>query len=1050
MRAGRFYIRYPVIVATLWAACMMPVSAQTPRKGVRTEPATTLPASHSDMPGTGWALLVGVGAYRDVEGFTIGRLKAPAKDVAALRDFLTDSSFGAFPAGNVRTLVDAEATKKNILYALADLRDRAAPEDLVLFYFSGHGYRPSSDGDHGAPAYILPYIDSARALSSPSIGCINYDDITDIVQSMDAEKVVVFLDACHAGGIKPGGSKEILGNAYDRFWSEWDNARGHALLLSSDQSQKSWEEPDGSVFTKFLIRGLKGEADENNNAIVGFEELARYLEREVPLYTREKFGQRQNPTRRYDLGPVNGDIPLAVNQPEWDAHQHQELLDRRNGKLLVGAGLTSEMRDFCLAVTKSAYDKASSGRPLTPRETALLTVLDSHIAGNLAKADFILRVRAIYRSGGSGSVPMGRLRVEVTPPDATVKLTPTDLPNHVISPQAGSYRVPQADYRLSVTRRGYRPYVETVSVDANLSRTITLTALVGTMRISVTPTDATVEITPVSVPASTVGAKTLRVLRPRDGRELPIGTYRVKATKQGYQPGERRSVVVRADEVTPVDLTLKGYATISYPNMPADAITTVNGVTHKLPVQVLEGTHAVTIQREGYEPIERSLKLEPLGEEDLSPDWKRILVDLRVRSDPVGANVRLDGSERGETPITLRDVPAGAHELQVELVDHEPVTQTLALAANPKPVVVVLERSQGTIRIDSNPPGAAFRIGNNQRGTTPSTVTVPVGNVTLHLDKPLYRSVAREVGIRRGHNAPLRTSLEAQQADLTITSTPPGATVTVAGLHEWGPTPTRMVLPPGSHDITVSLDDHEPHTETVTLADRDTKEVQAALLHETQLYVTSNPPGIEVALDSIGTRHTPILVRDVKPGTYEARASLRGHNSTTRSFTISPNRRNTVVMVLSPKSSASLALRSTLLPGFGQFSGGRRKTGVFLLLATLAAGVASGLAHVEYDAALTDYHDAIERHSSASTLDEIRLAKQSALSAFDDVDGKFTQRRLAIAAAGALWGTNVLHALLTGPVRTRESEKVDRDLARWDVKPHLTPDATQVVLNHRF
>ena len=1028
----------------------MPISAQTPPKGVRVDPATTLPASHSDMPGTGWALLVGVGAYRPVEGFTIGQLKAPAKDVVALRKFLTDSSFGAFPAENVRTLVDADATKKNILYALAELRDRAAPEDLVLFYFSGHGYRPSGGGDDGAPAYILPYIDSARALNSPSIGCINYNDITDIVQQMEAEKVVVFLDACHAGGIKPGGTKAILGNAYERFRSEWENARGHALLLSSDQSQLSYEEPDGSVFTKFLIKGLEGEADLNDNAIVGFEELAEYLEREVPAYTLAKFRKRQTPTRRYDLGPVNGDIPLAVIQGKWDAHQHQQLLDERNAAILLGTGWTPEWRDFALAVAKSAYDKASSGRALTPRETALLTGLDSHIAGRLAKADFILRVRAIYRSGGSGTLAMARLRLEVIPADAKVTLTPTDLLNHAISPQAGSYRVPQGDYRLSVTRRGYRPHAEALSIDANLSRTIALTALRGTMRISVTPTDATVEVTPVSVPANTTGTKTLRVLRPGAGRELAVGTYRVTVTKPGYQWEELPSVAVRADQVIEVDLALKGYATIRYPNMPAGVTTTVNGITRKLPIQVLEGAHAIRMQREGYMPFERSRTLAPLEVVDLAPDWERTLVALNVRSNPAGADVTLDGAARGKTPTTLRDVPTGIHELQVTLADHEPVTQTLTLAANPGSVDLTLERSQGTIRINSNPPGASIRIGGRQHGTTPATVRMPVGNVTVHLDKPLYRSVETDVRVQRGQNNPMRFALEAQQATLMIASTPPGATVSIAGLEEWDATPTGVALPPGSHDITLSLDDYEPHTETVTLSDRDTKEVQAALLHETQLYVTSNPPGIEVALDSIGTRHTPILVRDVKPGTYEARASLRGHNSTTRSFTISPNRRNTVVMVLSPKSSASLALRSTLLPGFGQFSGGRRKTGVFLLLATLAAGVASGLAHVEYDAALTDYHDAIERHSSASTLDEIRLAKQSALSAFDDVDGKFTQRRLAIAAAGALWGTNVLHALLTGPVRTRESEKVDRDLARWDVKPHLTPDATQVVLNHRF
>jgi hypothetical protein len=1047
MRAEWFYIRYPVILATLWAACMMPIFAQTPRKGVRVDAATALPASRSDTPGKGWALLVGVGAYRDVEGFTISQLQAPAKDVAALHEFLTDSNFGAFPAENVTVLVDADATKTAILLALDDIRGRAAREDLVLFYFSGHGYRPSDAGGDGAPAYIIPYVTNARALNSPSISCIDYDDITAIIRNMDAEKVVVFLDACHAGGIKPGGTKAILSNAYDRFWDEWEKARGHALLLSSDQSQVSYEEEDGSVFTKFLIKGLKGEADADNNAIVGFTELAQYLEDVVPAYTRDKFGQRQTPTRRYDLGPVNGDIPLAVNQAKWDANQYQELLDERNEAILVGSRLTPKLRDFALAVAKSAYDKASSGQALTPQETALLIELDAHITGSLSKEDFLLRARAIHRSGGSGTVPMARLRLEVAPADATVKLTPVDLANHSISPRAGGYRVPQGDYRLSVTRAGYRPHDEMLSVDANLSRTVTLTPLTGRLRISVTPADATVEVTSVSVPANTTGTKTLRVERPGDGRELRVGTYRVSVTKVGYQSEERPAVAVRADQVTSMDLSLKGYATIRYPNMPAGVTTTVNGVTRKLPVQVLEGAHAIKIQREGYVPVDLSPTLAPLEEVDLSPDWKRLLVALNIQSTPPGADVTLDGLKRGKTPITLRDVPTGDHELQVALADHEPVTQQVALAAKPKPVVVTLERSQGTVLISSTPPGATVRIAGRQHGVTPTTIRTPVGNVTVSLDKALYRSASKDVRIQRGENTPIILALEAQEAILTITSTPPGATVSIAGRNESKATPVTVTLLPGSHKITVSLNDHEPHTEIMTLSDRSTGELRAKLLHETQLYVTSNPSGVEVALGPIGKHRTPALLRDVRPGSYEASASVQGYNSATRPFTIGPNQRNTIELVLSPKSAGSMALRSAMLPGLGQFSGGRSASGALFLLATLGAGVASGMAHSQYDTALNDYQSALARRSSATTVDEIIRTKQDVLDAFGNADAKFSQRRVAMIATGALWGANILHALISGPVR---AEPAERDVARWDVEPRLTSTTAQIQLNHGF
>ncbi|MEO2005587.1 MAG: caspase family protein [Candidatus Poribacteria bacterium] len=371
--------------------------AQEAGKTLRVAPATELPASQPSTPGVGWALLVGVGAYPDVEGYTVSRLSAPAKDVEALRSFLADPELGAFPPENVRTLVDEQATKDDILLALANIRRRAAPEDLVLFYFSGHGYRPHDEDDEGAPAYLLPYITNPLALNNPDIGCIKYEDITEIIQKMEAEKVIVLFDACHSGGVKPRRSRFVSESVYGRFWDEWERARGHALLLSSDESQLSWEEPDGSVFTKFLLKGLRGEADLDNNAIIGFTELATYLEREIPPYTRAKFGRKQTPTRRYDLGPVNGDIPLAVNRQKWDRIQRQDLLDRRNAAVLLATGMSQGVRNFALSVAKSAYDKATRGANPTAREVALLSELDAYAAGDITQEDFVLRARGVWQ-----------------------------------------------------------------------------------------------------------------------------------------------------------------------------------------------------------------------------------------------------------------------------------------------------------------------------------------------------------------------------------------------------------------------------------------------------------------------------------------------------------------------------------------------------------------------------------------------------------------------------------------------------------------------------
>ena len=134
------------------------LSAQTPDpKTVRVEPVAS-PSEVITPGGVGWALLVGVGQYPEIEGGSISTLRAPTKDVDALYRFLTDPQKGGFKPENVTRLKDQAATKEAIGIELKEISIKAAENDLVLIYFSGHGFRPEGATVDGAPAYLIPYL----------------------------------------------------------------------------------------------------------------------------------------------------------------------------------------------------------------------------------------------------------------------------------------------------------------------------------------------------------------------------------------------------------------------------------------------------------------------------------------------------------------------------------------------------------------------------------------------------------------------------------------------------------------------------------------------------------------------------------------------------------------------------------------------------------------------------------------------------------------------------------------------------------------------------
>jgi len=604
-------------------AITAPLPAQTLEKDIVTEGITgTRVQSVASIQGKRWALLVGIANYPSSEEFEIQQLKAPVKDVNALAAFLKDPKRGDFDSDHVFTLTDEKATRREILITFNDIARRATPEDLVLFYFSGHGYRPSDS----EITYLIPFDHDMRDLD---ITCINFDDLAKKIREMEASKVVVILDACHAGGVKPTGARAAASaGLVQRYLEAFQKSEGRALLLSSDESEVSWETKENGIFTLFLLEGLNGKADTNGDGIVTFTEVALHVEDTVPKFTRENFPQVQRPTRRYEFGQVRGDIPLALNLTAHEAfrQKHQDLLDKRTGAILRAslAGLDEVLKEFSLQVAQSAHRKTINGEQLTEQESMLLPELDTLQAGKLTVADYIVRTRAIYRLGSG--VSLTHLQIAVTPSDATVMLTPANTPNRVITPSSpNAYRVAQGRYSLSAQRPGYAPNSRELTLGKKSeSVTMTLEKLMGTLRLNVTPADATVKITPLSLAAPDAeisASKDIRV-QPTVGRKFPIGTYRVTAEKDGYQPVTKEPVEITTNVPTRVTLTLNPkLATIAAPNLPDGIRVFVDGASVTLPHKLPPGAHSIRLERNGFKPVEMSETLKPAQTLSLRPQW---------------------------------------------------------------------------------------------------------------------------------------------------------------------------------------------------------------------------------------------------------------------------------------------------------------------------------------------------------------------------------------------------------------------------------------------
>ena len=232
-----------------------------------------------------WAVVVGVARYAHMP-----TLKYTDDDAYHVYAFLKSPEGGALPDNQIKVLIDEDATRNNIIKTMRQVLLKADENDVVVMYFSGHGL----------PGAFLP-IDFDGFNNK-----LDHEEIKSILDQSKAKHKLCLADACHSGSLMA--MRSTVDNTIKKFYDAFDKSTGGtALLLSSKGDEFSLE--DGGlrqgIFSHYLIRGLKGEADKNKNKIVTITELYDYVYRKVRHYT----GNVQTPTL---TGSYDDGMPVSV------------------------------------------------------------------------------------------------------------------------------------------------------------------------------------------------------------------------------------------------------------------------------------------------------------------------------------------------------------------------------------------------------------------------------------------------------------------------------------------------------------------------------------------------------------------------------------------------------------------------------------------------------------------------------------------------------------------------------------------------------------------
>jgi len=275
---------------------------------------------------------------------------------------------------------------------------------------------------------------------------------------------------------------------------------------------------------------------------------------------------------------------------------------------------------------------------------------------------------------------------------------------------------------------------------------------------------------------------------------------------------------------------------------------------------LLPGSHVIRAEHEGYVPAQTNIAVARGISATARLRLAKLPGNVRIDTSSVAAVVSVDGVEMGRAPGTV-SMPAGVHTVMLRApryVDYI-VSVDVQGAGASQDLKAVLQPSWGTIQITTIPAGAHIDVDGVDSGVAPKVVDAPSGVRQIRISAPGLKTWESSVVLKAGEALNVGPIVLGQpDAQLTLTSVPSGAEVTVGGEHR-GRTPLDLDLPSGvEHELVVNLPGYATWTQKV-LAESGKKVAVVAKLEIVGARVTvqGEPDGAQLFIDGVDRGRTP-------------------------------------------------------------------------------------------------------------------------------------------------------------------------------------------------
>jgi uncharacterized protein YjbI with pentapeptide repeats len=242
-----------------------------------------------------YALVIGIGSYQHAP-----RLNVPhtAQDAGSVGQVLQDPAYCAYPPDQVYLLHDADATRNGILTALDSMAARIAPEDTMLFLYSGHS-DTGEDGEYYLTTHDTRLNENRKYVQGTGI---NPGILLQKMTAIRARRVLIVINTA------------------------WPDEAVHALLATGEgrivitacgERQQSFigQSSPLTIFGQAFVDGLRGHGQRSGKGLLNVYDLYAYLydtvaaevRRQVPEEYLNRYGVQEP-----QMSVLKGTGPFAI------------------------------------------------------------------------------------------------------------------------------------------------------------------------------------------------------------------------------------------------------------------------------------------------------------------------------------------------------------------------------------------------------------------------------------------------------------------------------------------------------------------------------------------------------------------------------------------------------------------------------------------------------------------------------------------------------------------------------------------------------------------